>query len=157
MAVGFDRQDVEFLASIDAVVVADVAETLEDVERAVDGRWRRRRVDGAAALDELGAGDVTVGPAQDLDQGPPLRRPAQTVLVETLADLAPGGGGRTRLLEDGHMRGMRTHGREYTARRAGADTTCCNTLTLHPNWSTQQITCHPPHGARPFCTSPMAT
>ena len=90
VAVLLGREDVELLAPVDAVVVADVAEVLEHVERPIDGRGRRRRIDRPAALDELGAGDVAVGPAQDVDERAPLRRPAQALRMQALADLLPG-------------------------------------------------------------------
>ena len=54
-----DRQDVELLAAIDPVVVAEIAEVLEDVERPVDRRRRRSRIDGPAALDQLGTRHVS--------------------------------------------------------------------------------------------------
>ncbi len=73
------------------------AELLEDVKRAVDGRRDGRRVDLAAALDQLRAGHVAVGPRQDLDERPSLRRPAQPAGAQPIADIRPGGGrGRRR-------------------------------------------------------------
>jgi hypothetical protein len=54
--------DVELLAPVGAVAVAEQAEPFEDVERAIDGRRDRRRVDLPAALDELGPRDVAVRP-----------------------------------------------------------------------------------------------
>ena len=82
-------QDVELLAPVGPVAVADQPELLEDVEGPVDRRRRRLRVDLAAALDELAAGDVPVRPRQDVDERPALRRPAQTALVEALAEVRP--------------------------------------------------------------------
>ena len=67
------RQDVELLATVGRVAVADDAELLEDVEGAVHGRGDGARVEGPAAVDQLGAGDVAVGLRQDLDEDPPLR------------------------------------------------------------------------------------
>ena len=64
-------------------------EILEDVERPVDGRRRRRRVDRAAALDELGTGDVTLDVRQDVQQHAPLRRPAQAPGAQSRRDLRP--------------------------------------------------------------------
>ncbi len=89
-------QDVELLAAVGGVAVAEQAELLEDVERPIHGRRDRARVDLAAALDELGAGDVTVGPGEDLDQGPALGRPAQAARPQTIPDTGPWGigGGR---------------------------------------------------------------
>ena len=96
MAVVGGRQHVELLAPVHAVVVAEIAETLEDVERPVDGRRGRGRVELAAALDELRAGHVAVAAAQHLDQRPALRRPAQAGRMEAVADLVPGRGDRRR-------------------------------------------------------------
>ncbi len=76
-----DREDVELLAAIDAVVMAEIAEVLEDIEGPVDRRRRRRRIDRAAALDELRTGDVTGGPRQDVDKRPALGRPAEAAGV----------------------------------------------------------------------------
>ncbi len=90
MAVVGRRQDVELLAPVHAVVVAEVAQALEDVERPVHRRRGRRRVELAAALDELRPGHVAVAAAQHLDQRPALRRPAQALRVEAVADLVPG-------------------------------------------------------------------
>ena len=89
VAVDRRRQDVELLAAVGAVAVAEQAELLEDVERPVDGRGDRARVDLAAALDELGAGHVAVGLRQDLDQRPALRRPAQAARAQPVADAGP--------------------------------------------------------------------
>ena len=73
-------EDVELLATVGAVAVADEAELLEDVERPVDGRGDCRRVEISAAIDELAARDVTRRLREDLDERPPLRRPAQAAL-----------------------------------------------------------------------------
>ena len=54
VAVDGGRQDVELLAAVGAVAVAQQAELLEDVERSIDGRGDRPGVDRPAALDELG-------------------------------------------------------------------------------------------------------
>jgi hypothetical protein len=70
-------QDVEFLAAVDAVGMAQDAEVLQHIEGAVHGRRDGPRVEVATALDELGAGDVAIGPGQDLNEDPPLRGPAQ--------------------------------------------------------------------------------
>ena len=74
---------------VGCVAVADEADLLEHVERSVDGRRDRRRVDRAAALDELGAGHVAVGLGQHLEERPTLWRPAQAPLMERLADRRP--------------------------------------------------------------------
>lgn len=89
VAVGGLGLDVELLATVRTVAVAQEPELLEDVERSIDGRWRRRRIKLAAAFDELGARDVTIGVRQDLDEGPPLRRPTQTARPEPVADAGP--------------------------------------------------------------------
>lgn len=61
------RSDMELRATVHAVVVAQVPELLKDIERPIDGRRDRRRVDRPAALDEFGARDVFVCGTQDLD------------------------------------------------------------------------------------------
>ncbi len=73
---GGNRLDVEFLAPVRPVAVAENAQVLQDVQRPVDGRRDGPGVHFPAALDELGSGDVTVRPRQDLDEGPTLGRPA---------------------------------------------------------------------------------
>src|ERR1051325_9309100 len=55
VAVLHRRHDVKLFAPIGAVAVADEAEPFEDVERPIDGRGDRLRVDLAAPLDQLGA------------------------------------------------------------------------------------------------------
>ena len=90
MAVRGDGADVELLAAVGAVAVAEQAELLEDVQGPIDGRWRRRRVDGAAALDEPGAGHVAFGVRQDVDERPALGCPAQTSGTERVPDVGPG-------------------------------------------------------------------
>ena len=84
-------QDVELLAAVGAMAVADQTELLENVQRPVDRRRRRLRVDLAAALDELAAGDMAVGLRQDVDERPALGRPPQAALMETLAEVPPRG------------------------------------------------------------------
>ena len=83
------RADVELLAPARPVAVADDPEILEHVQRPVDRRRRRRRVDRAAAFDELGARDVALDVRQDVQQHPPLRRPAQATGAESRRDLRP--------------------------------------------------------------------
>ena len=97
------RSDVELLASVEPVGMADEADVLEDIQRAVDRRRRGLRVLGAAALHQLGARDVSVGPGEHLDEQPALRRPAQPTLVEALADLVPAVGEGGRWVR-GHLR-----------------------------------------------------
>ena len=87
------RQDVELLAAVGAVAVAQQAELLEDVERSIDRRGDRPGIDRPAALDELGPGDMAVGLRQDLDERPPLWRPAQAAGAKPVAHVAPIGVG----------------------------------------------------------------
>ena len=90
------RQDVELLAAIRGVAMADESKFLEDVERPVDRRGDRRRVGRAASFDKVGAGDVPLGPRQDLDQGPPLRRPSEPAGAKAVADARPVASARRR-------------------------------------------------------------
>ncbi len=83
-------QDMELLAAVRAVAVPDEADGLEDVERPVHGRRGRRRVDGPAALDELSAGHVAVGPGQDVDERAPLGCPAEPAAAQQVVGLGPG-------------------------------------------------------------------
>jgi len=83
------RPNVERFAAVGAVAVPDETELFEDGERPVHGRGDRRRIDGPAALDELGPGDVAARRGEDLDEGPPLWRPAQPPGPEALADAGP--------------------------------------------------------------------
>jgi len=101
----------ELLAAIETVGVAHKPDLLEGVERPVDGRRRRLRVHLSTAVEELTAGEVSVGGEKDLDHRSPLRRPAHPPLVQSDA-----GAGEGLLLlgaSDGHR------GRWYirTARR----------------------------------------
>ncbi len=90
VAVLGDGRDVELLLPVRAVAVPDEAEFLEDGQGSVDRRRDRRRVDGAAAFDELGAGDVTPRRSKDLDEGAALGGPAEPPRPELLANLGPG-------------------------------------------------------------------
>src|SRR5512143_1366233 len=83
------RVDVELLAPLASVAVADEPDLLEHVERPVHGRRGRRRVDRPAALDQVRARDVAVNSGQDLEQDAPLRRPAQPARAEPAADVGP--------------------------------------------------------------------
>ena len=56
------REHVELLSPVRPVAVAEDAQLLQHVQGPVDGRRDGARVDLAAALDELRAGDVAVGP-----------------------------------------------------------------------------------------------
>jgi hypothetical protein len=72
-------EDVELFAAVRAVSVADEPELLEHVQRPVDGRRDRRRVDFSTAFQELAAGHVAAlggHPRQHLDEEEPLWRPA---------------------------------------------------------------------------------
>jgi hypothetical protein len=89
MAVDRGGQDVELLAAVGAVAVAEQSQLFEDIERAVDGRRDRRRIDLPATFDELGPRDVAVRPRQHLDEGPPLRGPTQAARPEMLANVRP--------------------------------------------------------------------
>ena len=89
MAVRGNWLDVELLPPVRAVAVTEQAQILEHVERPVDRGWDGSRVNFPAALDELGAGDVTVGSRQHLDERPPLRRPAQAAGAQLIAHLRP--------------------------------------------------------------------
>ena len=91
---GRRRQDVEFLAAVRAVAVAEQAELLEHVERPVDGRGDGPGIDRPAAFDQLGARHVAVGASEDVDEDPSLRRPAEAASVELVADIGPGDGRR---------------------------------------------------------------
>ena len=61
MAVLGLRQDVEFLPAVCPVAVAENTQLLEHVQGPVDGRGDRPGIQLAAALDELRAGDVSIG------------------------------------------------------------------------------------------------
>jgi hypothetical protein len=89
VAVDGVREHVELLAAVGAVAVAQHAQIFEDIERAVDGRRDRRRIDLPATFDELGPRDVAVRPRQHLDEGPPLRGPTQAARPEMLANVRP--------------------------------------------------------------------
>jgi hypothetical protein len=80
------RPDVELLAPVAAVCVTDDAEVFEDAKGPIDRRGRRSGVDFPTSLDKLAAGDVTVGPAQDVEEQPPLRRPPKAAGAEVVAD-----------------------------------------------------------------------
>ena len=81
---------VEFLATIQAVGVADKPDVLEHVQGPIDRRWCRLRVLLAAALDQLGPGDMAIGLGEDFDQLAALGRPSQAAVVEALPDVVPG-------------------------------------------------------------------
>ena len=85
------RPDVEFLAPVAAVGVTDDAEVFEDAQGSVDGRGRRPWVDVPTSFDKFAAGDVTVGPTQDVEEQPPLWGPAKAAGAEVVADRRSGG------------------------------------------------------------------
>src|SRR4029079_6247008 len=82
-----NRQDVVLLAAVGGVAVGQVAELLEDVERAVDGRRGRVRVPGPAAVDELRSGHVALGAGDHVEDEPPLGRPAETARAKLLPNV----------------------------------------------------------------------
>jgi len=82
--------DVELLAPIDAVGMADQADILEDSERPVHRGRRGCRVDRAAPLDEIAARDMAVRPVEDLEDQPALRRPTHPRPAEMLAHVRDG-------------------------------------------------------------------
>ena len=79
----------EFLSAVGRMTVADDAKLLEDIERAVNGRGDGVRVEGTTPLDELRAGDVAVDLREDLDQDPPLWRPAKSLRSKLIGDAGP--------------------------------------------------------------------
>ena len=85
------REDVELLAAIGAVAVAEESELLQDVERPIDRRRRGRRVARAATLHQVRPGDVAVGRGEHLDHRSPLRRPAEPTRTQALVDGGPWG------------------------------------------------------------------
>jgi hypothetical protein len=82
--------DVELLAPVAAVCVTDDAEVFEDAQGSVHRRWCRPRVDFPTAFDKFAAGDVTISPGQDVEEQPPLRRPAKAAGTEVVADRRSG-------------------------------------------------------------------
>lgn len=82
--------DVELLAAIGTVAMADQAELLEHIERPIHRGWDRGGVPRATALHELRAGDMPIGLSQDLDHRPALGSPAQAALTEAIAHGVPG-------------------------------------------------------------------
>ena len=82
-------QDVELFATVRAVAVADDSELLEDVEGSIDGRRDGVRVARTTPVDELGTGDMAVDLGQDLDEDPPLGRPAQPLGSKMVRDAGP--------------------------------------------------------------------
>lgn len=89
VAVLDERQDVELLAAVGPVTVAQDTEVLEDIQGPIDRRWDGAGVQCPAALDELGARHVTIGLSEDLDQDPALRGPAQAAGTEAVRDTGP--------------------------------------------------------------------
>jgi hypothetical protein len=84
------RPDVELLAPVAAVCVTDDAEVFEDAQGSVDRRGRCPGVDFPTAFDQFAAGDVTVSPGQDVEEQPPLWRPAKAAGMEIVADRRSG-------------------------------------------------------------------
>ena len=71
------RANVELLAPVSAVRVTDDAKVFEDAQGSVDRRGRRPGIDFPTPFDEFAAGDVTVGLGEDVEEQPPLWRPAK--------------------------------------------------------------------------------
>ena len=71
------------------MAVSDQSYLLENVEGPVDRRWDGLRVEPAAALDQVGASDVTVDTGEDLDQQAPLRGPPEATRPKPLGDAGP--------------------------------------------------------------------
>lgn len=84
------RPDVELLAPVAAMCVTDDAEVFEDTQGSIDSRGRGPGVDFPAAFDQFAASDVTVSPGQDVEEQPPLRRPAKAAGTEVVADRRSG-------------------------------------------------------------------
>ena len=89
MTVDSGRLDVELLATVRAVAVAEQPEILQHVQRPVDRRGDRARIHGPAALDQLGARDVPIRAREDIDQRPALWRPAQPAGPKPFANIRP--------------------------------------------------------------------
>ena len=83
-------QDVELLPTADPVTVTHEAKSLKDVQGPIHRGRRRGGIQFPAAFHELGAGDVPVGLGQDLDEGPPLRCPAQAPRSKAVMNGRPG-------------------------------------------------------------------
>jgi len=81
---------VKLLAPVAAVRVTDDAKVLEDAKGPIDGRGGRPRVDFPTSFDKFAAGDVTVSPGQDVEEQPPLWRPAKAAGMEIVADRRSG-------------------------------------------------------------------
>ena len=84
------RQDVELLAPVGAVAVAEQAELLEHVERAIDGRGDRAR--GRSPGSARRARTPVTWPSvfdEDLDERPALWRPAQAAGAQPVAHVRP--------------------------------------------------------------------
>lgn len=84
------RKDMELLSAVSGVTVPHQPELLQHVQGSMHRRWNGRMVARAAALHELGSGDVTVGAREDVDHGRTLRRPAQALGAEPVGDAIPG-------------------------------------------------------------------
>ena len=82
-------QDMELLAPVEPVCVAEISDLFEDVERPIDRRGDERGIERLAPPDQLGAGHVAIGRGQHLDEEPALRSPSKAALVEPLADARP--------------------------------------------------------------------
>jgi hypothetical protein len=87
MAMLLRGANVVLLTAIGAVSMLHDAQLLEDVERSIHGRRGRVRIDGATAVNQLAAGDVTVAAIQRSEHQTPLGRPAQSAPAEVVAHL----------------------------------------------------------------------
>ena len=83
------RQDVEFLATVGAVAVAEHAQILKDTQRAIDRGRDRPWVQVPTAVHELSPGHMAIGSGQDIDEDPSLRCPAQTAGTKAIWHAGP--------------------------------------------------------------------
>ena len=96
-------QHVVLLATIRPMRVTDQAQLLQHIERPIHRGRDGRGVLLAAALHQLGACDMAVGPRQDIHEHPSLWGPAQATGTQLLAGVRPrtsSGVPVTRLLRD---------------------------------------------------------
>ena len=90
VAVRGNRLNVELFAPVRGVTVTEQPQVFQHVKRPIHRRGDGAGIHVATSLDELGARDVAVGTRQDLDERPPLWRPAQAAGTQALADGRPG-------------------------------------------------------------------
>jgi hypothetical protein len=82
-------KNVEFLPTIDAMAMSHEADLLQDVERPVDGRWGRLRIELPAALQQLPGGHMTGPIPENLQHEPALWRGAHAAGAELAARRVP--------------------------------------------------------------------